>query len=229
MAKPLRLLLVDNDTLSRRCLSDRLNHDPSLQVVGQAAAAPEALTAAHSLQPDVVVIDPAMPDGGPGLVARLCREAPSSVVLVLTVTEDDRDARQLLRAGARSYLQKNCELSDLDDIAQAIKRVHAGELVVTAMAADAVLKELRGESARAPGEDGLTEREHEVVRLAADGYTNAQIARALSITEHTVKGHVAKILRKLGLDNRVQLTAYAIAHDLVPGTAARWEADGPRV
>ena len=104
MGAPLRLLLIDNDTLSRRCLADQLEHQPGLHIVGQAATVAAALAQAHSLQPDVVVVDPALPDGGPGLVTALRREAPSCAVLVLTLGDDHDDVRAVLRAGAHGYL-----------------------------------------------------------------------------------------------------------------------------
>jgi two-component system, NarL family, nitrate/nitrite response regulator NarL len=209
-AIPLRLLLVDDDTLSRRCLADQLQQQPGLQVVGQAAAPSHAVAQARSLQPDVVVLDPTMPDGGPQLVAALCRAAPAGAVLVLTLDSGQGDASPLLRAGARGYLQKNCESCTFEELVLAIRRVHAGELVVAPAAATGVLQELRGEAARTPRGRELTDREYEVLQLVAQGHTNAEIARALGITEHTVKGHLVKILRKLGVDNRVQLATYAV-------------------
>ena len=208
--RPLRLLLVDYDTLFRRCLADQLQQQPGLQVVGQAVAPSDAVAQARSCQPDVVVLDPTMPDGGPPLVAELCRAAPAGAVLVLTLDSGQGDASPLLRAGARGYLQKNCEACTFEDIVLAIHRVHAGELVVAPAAAAGVLEELRGEATRTPRGRELTGREDEVLQLVAQGRTNAEIARALCITEHTVKGHLVKILRKLGLENRVQLATYAV-------------------
>lgn len=210
MTAPLRLVLVDNDTLFRRCLADQLQHDLGLQVVGQAATAAAALAQARSLQPDVVVLDPVVPDGGLQLVAELCRAAPACAVLVLTLGDGNGGASSLLRAGAKGYLQKNCESCEFEDIALAIRRVYAGELVVAPTAAVEVLQELRGDAARTHSGRALTDREHEVLQLVAQGCTNADIGRALGITEHTVKGHLAKILRKLELDNRIQLATYAV-------------------
>jgi DNA-binding NarL/FixJ family response regulator len=210
MTAPIRLVLVDHDTLFRRCLADQLQHDPGLQVVGQAATTAAALAQVRSLQPDVVVLDPVVPDGGLQLVAELCRVASACAVLVLTLGDDTGDASSLLRAGARGYLHKNCESCDLEDIALAIRRVHTGELVVAPTAAAEVLQELRGDAVRTRSGRELTDREQEVLQLVAQGCTNADIGRALCITEHTVKGHLAKILRKLGLDNRVQLATYAV-------------------
>jgi two-component system, NarL family, response regulator DevR len=134
MTAPIRLVLVDHDTLFRRCLADQLQHDPGLQVVGQAATTAAALAQVRSLQPDVVVLDPVVPDGGLQLVAELCRVASACAVLVLTLGDDTGDASSLLRAGARGYLHKNCESCDLEDIALAIRRVHTGELLIRASA-----------------------------------------------------------------------------------------------
>ena len=221
MPEPTRVLLVDNSALFRRCLADQLNHQPDLQVVGDTATGADAVAQARALQPDVVVLDTAVPEGGLRLVEDLCRETPRCAVLVLALGDEEGGAGQALRAGARGYLQKDSESSEFGDVVRAIKRVQMGELVVAPTAVEAVLRDLRGESAREPGLGGLSPREHEVLRLVAQGRSNAEIARALHITEHTVKGHLAKILRKLALANRVQLATYAMQH----GLAARGEAD----
>ncbi|HEY8476923.1 MAG TPA: response regulator transcription factor, partial [Chloroflexota bacterium] len=139
------------------------------------------------------------------------------VVLVLTANRDEAVARRLLQAGARGYLDKDC---DLDDLVHAIERVRLGELVVGSVGAETVLKALGDESPREPRPEGLTEREIEVLRLVAQGRTNTQIAAELCITEHTVKAHLAKILGKLGLDNRVQLAAYAMQRGLASASSA---------
>jgi NarL family two-component system response regulator LiaR len=117
-----------------------------------------------------------------------------------------------LRAGAQGYLRKTCGLNDL---IRAIERVHAGELIVASVEAGAVLNELSSETTRESSASGLTARELDVVKLIARGWTNAAIARELYITEHTVKGHLVRILSKLKLENRVQLAAYATQQGLL--------------
>jgi DNA-binding NarL/FixJ family response regulator len=207
MAHEIRLLLVDTPTLARRCLAALLNRRRGLRVIGEAASGPDALAAAQALAPDMVVVEPAVPNGGAQLVAALCRQVPGRAVLVLAQPGDDVAASRALQAGARGYLIKDCEP---DHLVRTIERVNAGELVVAPEAARVMLREFAGEEARgAESGDALTAREREVLGLVAYGRTNPGIAQELSITEHTVKGHVAKILRKLRVDNRVQLAAYA--------------------
>lgn len=217
MSEPIRVLLVDAPTLVRRGLTALLSRKRRLRVVGAAATGSEALALARFLQPDVVVVEPTVPEGGTALVAGLCQEMVAGVVLVLTANRDEAVARRLLQAGARGYLDKDC---DLDDLVHAIERVRLGELVVGSVGAETVLKALGDESPREPRPEGLTEREIEVLRLVAQGRTNTQIAAELCITEHTVKAHLAKILGKLGLDNRVQLAAYAMQRGLASASSA---------
>ena len=219
MTAPIRLLLVDHQTLLRRCLSALLSRRRDVEVVGEAVTGAQARLRARALRPDVVVVDPEVPDGGPTLVADLCQQLSRCAVVVLTGADGYEAASQALRAGARGYLPKTCEP---DDLIRAVERVRRGELVVAPEVDDIVLDGLRSESTRPPSGDSLTSRELDVVRLIARGRTNPEIARELSITEHTVKGHLAKILGKLRLGNRVQLATYATQRGIaVPdGTAA---------
>jgi two-component system, NarL family, response regulator LiaR len=209
MSDSIRLLLVDHHRLLRRCLVVVLNRRRGLQVAGEAESGEQARAQASSLQPDVIVVEPEVPGGGDALIADLQREAPESVLLVLTAGMTDV-SRRALAAGVRGCIQKDC---DPGDVAQAIKRVHAGELVV----APAVVASMVS-TASNPGNGtvsaGLTERELDVLRLVTMGRTNPEIALELFITEHTVKGHLANILSKLSLDNRVQLATYALQNGL---------------
>jgi NarL family two-component system response regulator LiaR len=211
VSNPIRLLIVDSQTLLRRCLIMFLNRRRGLEVVGEAATGAEAQALAQALQPDVAIVEPGLPDGGADLVAGLVLAAPTCAVLVLAVETRPDAASRMLGAGARGYLQKTCEP---DDVVQAVERVHRGELVVASQGAETVLSELSGESTRGAGPDALSPREFDVLRLITQGQTNSEIARELSITEHTVKGHLGKILAKLGLDNRVQVATYAVQQGL---------------
>ena len=213
MQEPVRLLLVDSPTLHRRSLAAMLNRRRGLRVVGEAANGPEAIARIRLLQPDVAVVEPKVPDGGPALIAGLCQEGTSCAVLVLTSSSDEGEARQALQAGARGYLDKDREP---DDLVRAIERIHAGDLVVSQSAANIVLKEITVPSPTEPRLGGLTTRELEVLQQVAQGRTNPQIARELCITDHTVKAHLANILGKLGLENRVQLATYATEQRIAP-------------
>jgi len=213
MRTPVRLVLVDSPRLHLRGLAAMLNRRRGLQVIGEATSGPEALARIRALQPDVVVVDPAVPEGGPSLIAEICQEALACAVLVLTSSRGEGEARQALQAGARGYLDKDREP---DDLVRAIERIHAGELVVGQAAADTVLKDLSGETSGTSGLSALTTREVEVLTLVVQGRTNPQIALELCITEHTAKAHLARILGKLGLENRVQLATYATQQGLNP-------------
>ena len=211
MSEPIRVFLVDHHTLLRRCLAVMLNRRRGFEVVGDAASGNEALSLAGACRPDVVVVEPESPEGGVDLIARLCEEFPASAVIVLSHCYDDA-AKNSLLAGARGCIDKTCEPQDL---VRAIQRVHAGEIVMAPEMIDTILESLNGNEAPSPVHNGLTERELEVLQLVVAGLTNPEIARKLYITDHTVKGHLAKILGKLGLDNRVQLATYALQHGLV--------------
>lgn len=233
MSQHIRLLLVDHNTLLRRCLASTLNRRRDFEVVGDAGAGREAMSLARSLQPDVVVVDPDTPEGGDGIIEQLCQELPDAAVLALTDRADEH-ARDVLLAGARGCVGKVCEP---DDLARAIKQVHAGELVVGSQIMDAILESLHETGNPTAEPAGLTERELDVLRLVAAGHTNPEIARQLFITEHTVKGHLARILGKLGLENRVQLATYAYQHGLAdypetdppqPGSLPDRAGDPPR-
>jgi DNA-binding NarL/FixJ family response regulator len=212
MPEPIRLLLVDAPTLSRRCLAAFLNRRRGLQVVGEAATAAQALAQVCTLQPDVVVVEPEVANDGPRFLAELC-QAASAAVLVLTLETGGGTAGRALQVGARGYIQKHCEP---EDVVRAIERVHAGELMVGSSAADRLLKDLASNLSSAPSLPELTARERDVLQQVSLGRTNVEIARRLYITEHTVKGHLANILRKLHLENRVQVARYAMQNSLEP-------------
>lgn len=211
MSEPIRLIVVDHNTLLRRCLVAVLNRRRDLDVVGEAACGVEAVEVARTQHPDVVLLEPAAPECGLPLIRRLRHEMPDSGLLVLSMCSDNL-ASQALQFGARGFIEKTCEP---DDLVRAIKQVHAGELVVGSGAVDLVLEKLNGSTDATPVCGVLTPREIDVLKLVAAGRTNPEIARELYITEHTVKGHLARILGKLGLDNRVQLAIYAIQQNMV--------------
>ncbi len=206
MSHSIRVLLVDAPALARACLAAVLNRRRWLDVVGEAGCGSDAFAAARALQPNVVVVDPDVPEGGTRLVSQLADELPEAAVVVLT-NAGTVPPHRALQAGARGYLEKDC---DPGAVAKAIERVNAGELVVAPASAAAVVRTLGAGGTRDGYSRELTGRECEVLRLVARGCTNREIAAELVITEHTVKAHLAKIQSKLGLVNRVQLTSYAV-------------------
>jgi two-component system nitrate/nitrite response regulator NarL len=209
MPEPIRLLLIDYPTLSRRGVAALLTRRRGVRVVGEPGNGAEARVLARALRPDVIVVDTRVAGGGTRLVADLRRELPRSAVLVLTQDSGWTAATSALQAGARGYIQKSCEP---DDLVRTIQRIHLGELVVASAAADRTTYLGHDD---VPG-SALTVRELEVLRLVARGRTNPGIAHDLAITEHTAKEHLTNILDKLGLENRVQIATYAVQHGLGP-------------
>ena len=213
MTESIRLVLIDQPTLLRRCVVTFLQRRRGLSVVADSGSGARGLALARSHNPDVVVVEPDVPEGGRDLIVELCRTIPNGVVVVLTDSSADVSGTsigQALQAGARAYLDKGCEPEDL---VRAVQRAVAGEIVVAANPR-AVAPAVNAAASMSAAAALLTNREREVVQLVAAGFTNAEIARTLSITEHTAKGHLAQILRKLELGNRVQLATFALQQGL---------------
>jgi len=215
---PIRVLVVDDHTLFRRGLTALLGGDARFAVVGEAADAGEAQRHAASLQPDVILLDNHLPGvNGVDALAGLREVAPQARVLMLTVSEDERDLAAALRGGAQGYLLKT---ADSDLLASAIERAVRGESTISPemtgklVTAFQTLHTGRDASAPAPEADpihSLSPREQEILSHIARGASNKEIARALDIAETTVKIHVQHILRKLKLSSRVQAAVYAAA------------------
>ncbi|AMO24780.1 response regulator [Ramlibacter solisilvae] len=211
---PIRLLVVDDHTLFRRGLVALLAGDASLRVVGEAGDAGEAVRRAGELQPDLILLDNHLP-GATGVqsLPGLKEAAPAARVILLTVSEDERDLQAALRGGASGYLLKTIEGEDLS---RAIQRVMGGEPVVSPEMTGKLIAAIQSGPAAAPApspaEDAIAQlsaREQQVLQQIALGASNKEIARHLSIAETTVKIHVQHILRKLGLSSRVQAAVFA--------------------
>ncbi len=214
MSPPIRLLVVDDHTLFRRGLIALLSQHAGVAVVGEAADAGEAQRRAADLQPDVVLLDNHLPGvRGVEALPGLREAAPGARVMMLTVSEDERDLAEALRAGAQGYVLKTI---DGDALLQAIAACMRGESVVSPELTGKLVNALRtgpGDAAAAEAPPdllaSLSPREREIVRHIARGRSNKEIARALEIAETTVKIHVQHILRKLELSSRVQAAVYA--------------------
>jgi two-component system nitrate/nitrite response regulator NarL len=214
-----RLVLIDAPTLSRCCLAAYLERRRGLHLVADAGTGEAGLALVQSLKPDVVIVEPSVANGGTELIAQLSQAVPGGLVITLIDRAGLAGAvsvSEALHAGTRAYLEKYCEPEDL---IQAIERVRLGEILVSAKPEAAGHEAPAGASARPDGPP-LTNREREVVRLVAEGRTNADIARAMCITLHTAKGYLAQILRKLALDNRVQLATFALQQGLGPSAVS---------
>ena len=206
-APRITVLVVDDHTLFRRGIKALLAAHARLEVVGEAADAPEALRLAAKLLPQVILLDNHLPGASgvqtlPGL--REC--APQAQVLMLTMSEDEQDLAAALRAGARGYLLKT---ADAEVLYEAIERAARGESTVSA---EMTGKLINAAQRPAPETPKLSPREQQILAQIERGASNKEIARTLAIAETTVKIHVQHILRKLGLDSRVQAAVWASRH-----------------
>ncbi len=183
--------------------------DPELEVVGEAANGAEAVQAARTLRPDVVLMDLLMPVmDGIAATAAIRTDVPDVEVIALTSVLEDEKVVGAVRAGAIGYLLKDTES---DELCHAIKAAAAGQVQLSPQAAARLVREVR----MPDSPETLTERETDVLRLLAHGQANKEIARNLVIGEKTVKTHVSNILAKLGLPSRTQAALYAVRIGLV--------------
>lgn len=209
MADPIKVLLVDDHQVVRRGLRTFLEVQDDIEVVGEAADGAEGVALAEELRPDVVLMDVKMPGtGGVDALRRLRELANPARVLIVTSFTEQRTVVPALRAGAAGYLYKDV---DPDALAGAIRSVHAGHVLLQPEVADALLSQDEVNSGQGRG-GSLTEREREVLALIADGRSNREIARALVLSEKTVKTHVSNILMKLDLADRTQAALWAVRH-----------------
>ncbi|WP_225848549.1 response regulator transcription factor [Streptomyces sp. HPF1205] len=207
----IRVLLVDDHQVVRRGLRTFLEVQEDIEVVGEAGDGDEGAARAQELRPDVILMDVKMP-GTDGIEAlRLLRDAGSPArVLIVTSFTEQRTVVPALRAGAAGYVYKDVDPVALAD---AIRSVHAGHVLLQPEVAGALLTP----DETAPGQSrgtSLTDREREVLGLIADGRSNREIARALVLSEKTVKTHVSNILMKLDLSDRTQAALWAVRNNL---------------
>ncbi len=205
----IRIVLADDHSVVRQGLRMFLALDPELEVVGEAANGAEAVQAARTLRPDVVLMDLLMPVmDGIAATAAIRKEVPDVEVIALTSVLEDEKVVGAVRAGAIGYLLKDTQS---DELCHAIKAAAAGQVQLSPQAAARLVREVR----MPDSPETLTERETDVLRLLAHGQANKEIARNLVIGEKTVKTHVSNILAKLGLPSRTQAALYAVRIGLV--------------
>lgn len=207
MPEPIRVLIADDHGVVRAGLAMLLNAEEDMVVIGQAATADETVREAMALKPDVILLDIHMPGGGLRAANSIRREQPMAKMVVLSIYDDATHLRAALRVGVSGYVAKRSV--DTATVA-AIREVHAGGLYIDPALSDVVAQDFVGRrrsAKRLPAE--LTPRMHQVLRLAAWGYTNNEIASALSVTVKTVEAHRSAIVRRLGLSNRADLVRYA--------------------
>ena len=210
----IRLLLVDDQLLLRNGLRLLLNLEPDLQVIGEAGNGEEAIEQYAALLPDVVLMDIRMPVlDGVAATQQIRQRWPGSKIIILTTFDDDTYVFDGLRAGALGYLLKDVSAPEL---AQAIRTVNAGGALIEPSIARKVLAEFSRQaipSGSSLGQnveiEALSERELEILRLAAQGLTNRQIAERLYLAEGTVKNYVSAIFQKMGVQDRTQAVLLA--------------------
>jgi NarL family two-component system response regulator LiaR len=213
----LKLLLVDDHIVFREGIGALLNLEDDMQVVGEASRGEEALRLAAELQPDVILLDIAMPDmDGVEICQRLKRSLPNAAVLVLSAFDTEEAVTAALTAGASGYVVKTISHQRL---VKGIRAIVRGEMLLSPTVAARVVQQLartRQEKEReADALQALTPREREVFRLVAQGYTNAEIAERLVLSEKTVKTHVRNISNKLNLRGKGEMRVLAAQLGLV--------------
>jgi NarL family two-component system response regulator LiaR len=214
---PISVLIVDDHALARRGIRAFLESQPGLMVSAEAGSGQEAIQLANELAPDVILMDLLMP-GMDGIEAtrQIKRASPRTQVIVLTSYHEDEHIFPAIRAGALSYLLKDVRPEELAD---AIRKAAMGEAVLNPRVAARLVQEVQGRSAEVANLfSDLSERELGVLRLIANGLSNAEIAENLVIGEKTVKSHVSNILAKLHLADRTQAAVLAWREGLIrPG------------
>jgi NarL family two-component system response regulator LiaR len=208
MSSPIRLLIADDHALVRKGLRALIETKPDMLVVGEAAHGEEAITLAHSLRPDVILLDLLMPrKTGLEAILEIKRDNPDARILVLTSFAEDEKVLAAVKAGALGYLLKDASPQEL---LEAIRSVDRGEASLPSAIALRLIQEINRPSSLPPTDQPLTEREMEVLILVARGWTNQAIAEKLGISERTVGTHISNILGKLHLANRTQAALYAL-------------------
>jgi DNA-binding NarL/FixJ family response regulator len=208
--RPVRVLIADDHPVVRQGLRTFLGVQDDIEVVGEAGDGTEVLKAVEELDPDVVLLDLKMPgmDGQTALDELRARRVRARVLVLTSMTERGH-VLPAVRAGAAGYLYKDV---DPQALVQAIRAVHDGHVLLHPEAAEAVLRAGQGDEAREL--DTLTERERQVLIEIAHGRSNREIARALVVSEKTIKTHVSNLFTKLGVQDRTQAALYAVRHGL---------------
>lgn len=200
MNPTIRVLIADDHSVVQQGLAAIINKQPDMTVVGEAKDGIGAVDLFRQLQPDVTLMDLRMPQmGGAEAISKICAEFSTARIIILTTYDGDEDIYQGLRAGAKGYLLKDCEPSDLRT---AIRTVHAGQRYIPPHIADKLVQRLEHPE--------LKQREIEILRLVAQGMNNLEISAALNISESTVKSNLSRIFSKLGANDRIQAAIIAL-------------------
>jgi DNA-binding NarL/FixJ family response regulator len=219
--EPIRTMIVDDHALFRRGLEMVLDSEPDIELVGQAGDGAEAVLKAGESLPDVVLMDIRMPRSGGIEACRALKDVvPSAKIVILTISDEEADLFEAIRAGASGYLLKDIPL---DEVAATVRAVDGGQSLINPSMAGKLLTEFaaiaRREQSEPPRQQvpapKLTDREMQVLKLIARGMNNRDIAKELFISENTVKNHVRNILEKLQIHSRMEAVMVAVREKLI--------------
>ena len=217
MSEKLKLLLVDDHQIVRAGLRMLFQAESDMEIVDEVGSGAEAIEAVRTLHPDVVIMDVAMP-GMSGIEAtrRIKEVSPETVVLALTMHEDEQYFFEMINAGASGYIPKRVAP---DDLVSAIRVVAQGNVFLYSTLARFLVRDMaeRASTGQLPADDPLTPREQEVLTYIAEGYTNREIAEALVLSTKTVDRHRENIMAKLDIHTRAELVKYAMRKGLING------------
>jgi two-component system NarL family response regulator len=214
----IRVIVADDHALFRRGLEMVLESEPDIEVVAEANDGNEVITLAEQHMPDLVLMDVRMPGRGGIEATQAIKDAvPHTKILMLTISDEEEDLYDAIKAGANGYLLK--EIS-IEEVAGAIRSVHMGQSLISPSMASKLLNEFaamarKDEEKQQMPAPRLTDREMEVLTLVAQGLNNRDIAKQLYISENTVKNHVRNILEKLHLHSRMEAVVYAVREKLL--------------
>jgi two-component system response regulator NreC len=216
MTDRIKVLVADDHTILREGLRLLLEAQPDIEVVGEACDGRQAIEMTHAQCPDVVLMDIAMPYiSGLEATREIRQTCPNAQVLILTMHEGDQYFFQALQAGASGYILKGASSADLTAAVRATGRgdVYLHSSVAKLLLSDYLQRSRVGEEDSSTG--SLSPRESEVLKLVAEGYTNAEIAKQLVVSPSTVQTHRTNLMQKLNLGSRADLVQYALRHGLL--------------
>ncbi|MFF4882067.1 response regulator [Streptomyces nigra] len=208
---PIRVFLLDDHEVVRRGLTDLLDAEPDISVVGDAGTVEHALVRGQALRPHVAVLDVRLPDGDGITVCRELRsQMPELACLMLTSFDDEEALLDAIMAGASGYVLKQIRGSDL---VSAVRTVASGQSMLDPATTARLMSSLRADPVETPSVppelEGLSPRERDILALIGDGLTNREIGKKLYLSEKTVKNHISRLLAKLGVQRRVQAAVLA--------------------
>jgi len=212
MAEQIKVFVADDHAVVRAGLATILGEQPDITIVGEAGDGFEATSKVLELKPDVILMDIIMPKcSGIDAMIAIRDRMPDARVLILTVSESEDNLFRALRFGAQGYLLKS---ANIDEVADAVRKVAAGEAMLSPNIASRLIAEFRQKI----DEPKLSSREMEVLQLLGQGLTNTQIARQLFISESTVRTYLRRLMDKLHFSHRTEAMAYAIRQGIVAGS-----------